>query len=165
MNITKKLTAEQILEIIKANYTEANFAYNEWTELKEEGNITIPPNLGEAEQKLKLEYHESIKSQLEGLNYLQKREHELYKTYLEMPDKYKVQVQYILDQLGLGRVEEVNQYGGEGQGDTWYSVKYFKDHDVYIRIDGFYSSYNGVYFNYGYGKEVRPQEKTITVYN
>lgn len=71
---------------------------------------------------------------------------------------------WILNELGLGEVEEVAQYGGEGQGDTWWSVKYFKDHDVYIKIDGSYSSYDGTDFYYGYGREVRPQKKTITVY-
>lgn len=65
----------------------------------------------------------------------------------------------------VGEWEEVKHYGGEGQGDTWYSVKYFKDHDVYIRTDGFYSSYNGTDFDEGFGREVKPAEKTITVYN
>lgn len=66
--------------------------------------------------------------------------------------------------LGLGEVEEVHQYGGEGDGDHWESVKYFKDHNVYIRTVGFYSSYNGTDFDNGYGEEVFPKEKTITVY-
>ena len=64
----------------------------------------------------------------------------------------------------VGSWEEIEQYGGEGQGDSWYSVKYFKDHDVYIRTNGFYSSYNGTDFDYGYGEEVKPVQKTITVY-
>ena len=64
----------------------------------------------------------------------------------------------------LGEVEEVDQYGGEGQGETWYSVKLFKDHGVYIRIDGYYESYNGVEFDQGYGEVVEPKQKTITVY-
>lgn len=66
--------------------------------------------------------------------------------------------------LGLGEIEEVDNYGGEGQGDTWYTVRYFKDHDVYIKTNGFYSSYNGTDFDYGFGEEVKPVEKTITVY-
>ena len=65
---------------------------------------------------------------------------------------------------GVGEWEEVDQYGGEGQGDTWYSVKYFKDHNVYIKTDGFYSSYNGTEFDEGYGREVFSKQKTITVY-
>ena len=65
---------------------------------------------------------------------------------------------------GVGPFEEVDQVGGEGQGDHWHSVKYFKDHDVYIKTIGFYSSYNGTDFYNGYGKEVRPKEKTITIF-
>lgn len=72
---------------------------------------------------------------------------------------------YDSEELGLGKVEEVDQYGGEGQGNTWYSVKHFVDYDVYIKTEGYYSSYDGVDFEYGYGTEVRPVEKTIIVYN
>lgn len=64
----------------------------------------------------------------------------------------------------IGAWEEVQKYGGEDQGSTWYSVKHFKDHDVYIRTDGYYQSYNGTDFYDGYGKEVTPKEKTITVF-
>lgn len=68
------------------------------------------------------------------------------------------------EELGLGDFEEVDQYGGEGQGDSWYSVKYFPKFDLYIRTDGFHSSHEGVDFDEGYGYEVKPMEKTITVY-
>lgn len=71
--------------------------------------------------------------------------------------------------LGLGESEEIKQYGGEGCGDEWYSVKYFKDHNVYIQVDGWYSSYVGVEFYGGFKgdsiSEVVPEEKTITVYS
>ena len=68
-------------------------------------------------------------------------------------------------ELGLGPVEEVYQYGGEGEGERWYSVKHFQDHDVYIRIDAYYSSYEGCDFQgWESCEEVRPKEKTITVY-
>lgn len=70
-----------------------------------------------------------------------------------------------LNRLGLGKVVEVKQKGGEGEGDEWYSVKHFVDHDVYIRTDGFYTSYEGTSFEDGYGREVFPHQKTITVYN
>lgn len=71
---------------------------------------------------------------------------------------------YDSEELGLGKVEEVDRYGGEGNGDTWYSVKHFVDHDVYIKTEGYYSSYSGTDFEYGYGTEVRPVEKTVTFY-
>jgi hypothetical protein len=64
----------------------------------------------------------------------------------------------------LGDCDEVDSYGGEGQGDNWYSVKHFPLHDVYIRVDGWYQSHEGVTFDYGFGEEVRPQQKTITFY-
>lgn len=62
--------------------------------------------------------------------------------------------------------EEVAQYGGEGQGDTWYSVKYFPNDDVYIKVSGYYTSYNGTSFDDWWDScsEVKPIEKTITVY-
>jgi hypothetical protein len=66
----------------------------------------------------------------------------------------------------VGEFTEVSQYGGEGQGDTWYSVKYFPKHDIYIKVDGWYTSYDGTDFD-GWDdacSEVRPIEKTITVY-
>jgi hypothetical protein len=70
------------------------------------------------------------------------------------------------EELGLGKVEEVEQVGGEDQGSTWYSVKHFVEHDVYIRVEGYYSSYEGTDFYDGWDscRNVRPAEKTITVY-
>lgn len=64
----------------------------------------------------------------------------------------------------VGEWEEVDSYGGIDQGSTWYSVKYFKAHDVYIRTDGYYQSHYGTDFDYGYGEQVLPKQKTITVY-
>ena len=72
----------------------------------------------------------------------------------------------VLQAAGLGSsMESVESYGGEGQGETWYVVYYFKDLDLYIKVDGFYQSYSGVSFN-GWDdiSIVRPVEKTVTVY-
>lgn len=66
--------------------------------------------------------------------------------------------------LGLGGIVEIQQYGGEGKGESWYSVKHFIDHNIYIRTDGYYTSYSGTEFYDGYGREVFPVSKTITVY-
>lgn len=70
------------------------------------------------------------------------------------------------DKLELGPIKNVNHYGGEGQGEKWYVVFHFVDHDIYIRVDGFYSSYNGTDFYGGWGdcKEVTPKTKTLVVY-
>lgn len=72
---------------------------------------------------------------------------------------------YDSEELGLGEVEEIHQEGGEGQGDHWESVKYFKDHDVYIKITGFYSSYEGTEFeSWDDCENVRPKTVEVVVY-
>jgi hypothetical protein len=68
------------------------------------------------------------------------------------------------ENTGIGDFVEVEHYGGEGQGSTWYSIKHFKSHDIYIRVDGYYSSYNGTDFEEGWGEEVKPVTKTVTVF-
>ena len=85
-----------------------------------------------------------------------------YNLYKDLP--WQEKKAECLKQLGLGEIEEVEQYGGEGQGDSWYTIKHFKEHDVYIKTEGFYSSYNGTDFYYGFGEEVKPTQKTVTVY-
>lgn len=63
-----------------------------------------------------------------------------------------------------GKMETVYQKGGEGEGDNWEIVRYFIDHDVYISMSGFYSSYNGTNFT-GYElTEVKPQTRNIVIY-
>lgn len=63
----------------------------------------------------------------------------------------------------FGKVENVDDYGGEGQGETFYVVYHFIDHDVYIKIDGWYQSYNGAEFETA-PFEVRPVEKMVIFY-
>ena len=156
-----KLTAQQILEIIEENYSEEAFAYNDWFDTD---NVEVSEGIGEKEQEEKDAFWKSIEEEMEPLYYTERQEHPKFKQYQAMPGDYEVKGKYILNQLGLGEVEEVIQVGGESQGTTWYSVKYFKDHDVYIRIDGHYTSYNGADFYEGYGREVVPTEKTVVVF-
>jgi len=68
------------------------------------------------------------------------------------------------DLLGLGGIKVVDEYGGEGQGDDYWTVYHFVDHDVYIRVEGWYSSYNGAEFD-NYGFEVRPEPVMKIEYN
>lgn len=68
------------------------------------------------------------------------------------------------ENIGIGDFKEVDQHGGEGEGERWWSVKHFSKHNIYIKVRGFYSSYNGTDFDYGWGEEVKPQEKVVTVY-
>lgn len=54
-------------------------------------------------------------------------------------------------------------YGGSGLGEEYWTVFYFPKLDIYIKFDGYYQSYEGSTFQQSY--EVKPEEKTITVYN
>jgi hypothetical protein len=64
----------------------------------------------------------------------------------------------------FGDVEVIDEQGGyEGGGDYAMKVFLFKAHNIYIKVTGFYSSYNGTDWD-GTFTEVFPQQKTITVY-
>ncbi len=62
----------------------------------------------------------------------------------------------------LGWFECVDDFGGEGKGDEYYKVFYFKDHDVYIQFDGWYASHSGSEYDSMF--EVKPEQVTITQY-
>lgn len=65
----------------------------------------------------------------------------------------------------FGKVTEVFQEGGEGEGEHWEVVYHFEDHDVYMQLTGSYYSHDGTYFDtWDDITEVRPVQKTITVY-
>ena len=68
------------------------------------------------------------------------------------------------DHKPFGEITTVNRRGGEGKGEDWNVVKQFVDHDVYISLDGYYTSYDGTDFDGFELEEVFPKEKTITVY-
>jgi len=61
--------------------------------------------------------------------------------------------------------EYVDNYGGEGQGDDYWSVYSFTrgDEKVYVKFNGWYASYNGSEYNEWFF--VDPREKTIIVYD
>lgn len=67
---------------------------------------------------------------------------------------------------GVGKFIVVEKYGGEGQGEEWYNTRHFVDHDIYIQVSGYYTSYDGVSISEGWDAlcEVHPKEKTIIVY-
>lgn len=88
------------------------------------------------------------------------------KEYSELPSKYDVAFKEWKKDNNLPDWIEIDRYGGEDMGSTWYSIKYFPELDLYIKVSGWYQSYNGVEFEDWEQacKEVRPTEKTITVY-
>jgi len=66
---------------------------------------------------------------------------------------------------GLGTLNHVQDYGGEGKGDEYWVVFSVMNSDGirHFRMDGGYSSYSGAEFD-GNLREVVPEEKVITVW-
>lgn len=73
---------------------------------------------------------------------------------------------FIDEELGLGPTKEVATHGGESQGEEWYSVRHFIKYDIYIRVDGTYTSHNGTDFYDGWNScsEVKPRREMVTVW-
>lgn len=148
------MTGKEIIERLKELNIEVDqFAYDELPYF-----ITNYPSAQEAieiRNKFAKEHYKDYKWDSEENRVL----------YQQLPNPHSIAKELYHKEIGL-IWKEVDQYGGEGKGDTWYSIKYFKDHDVYLRVDGWYSSYYGTDFADWDDavKEVRPQEKTIIVY-
>jgi hypothetical protein len=153
----EKLNFEQIIEKLKTIFDDVkDFANNdiEYT------------NTPKSEKVLKLEiaYSEWLKNNpcpkqgtVECDEWRKKR--------IKVQDKYlEAWEDEWFNNIGL-KWKHIYKQCEEG-GDHWESVKYFPQHDVYIKIVGYYSSYNGVSFEDEWGccSEVRPKKKTITIY-
>jgi len=155
-NTQEKLTGEQIIEILKnSEISVYSFAMEDL-----DIDYEFSKEALEADKK-KDEWLENNPNPGYGKEGYDK----WLKEYKSYPSKYEVKENEWKKANNIPNWKEVEQYGGESMGDTWYSVKYFPDHDVYIRVDGWYQSHNGTDFN---GWEdcsvVKPVEKTITVY-
>lgn len=57
---------------------------------------------------------------------------------------------------------EVERFGGEGKGDTYYVV--FQIGDKFYRVDGYYSSWEGANWDSAEPYEVKPVEVTVIKY-
>lgn len=65
----------------------------------------------------------------------------------------------------IGKIELKEDVGGEGEGDHRHVVYYLEDHDVFIRLNGYYTSYDGTTWdNISDLHEVFPQQRVITVF-
>lgn len=159
----KKLTGKEILEILEKNYSAESVGYGSWRELQDESVVSLDEKRSKDAAEKKDNFYKEIVDQL-PTEYSEKKKHPLWLQYADMPSEWDDLSNQVLEQLGLGRVVEVEQYGGEDCGSTWFSVKHFVDHDVYIRTDGYYQSYSGTDFYDGHGEVVRPTQKTVTVY-
>lgn len=96
-------------------------------------------------------------------------EHPSYGSY----DTEWDELSYMLDKKGgvdvpgLGLVEKVDDYGGEGQGDDlWFVIKvtFPVGDDKFYRKSGYWVSHDGSYWD-GEFEEVTPKQKTITVWS
>jgi hypothetical protein len=69
------------------------------------------------------------------------------------------------DVAGLGVLQYVEDYGGEGQGDDYWVVFSLDDGTTkrFFRMDGWYQSHAGGEFD-GDLREVSPKAKVITVW-
>lgn len=93
-----------------------------------------------------------------------KEVNDLYDIYLSTPLPLDEMRNEYLYSIGLGPIIEVEQKGGEGEGNEWYSVKHFPAHDIYIETDASYDSYHGFDFYDGYGYPVKPVEVKVIQY-
>lgn len=83
----------------------------------------------------------------------------------EMNPKYPDEFDDSLNATFPGiQYEFVDHYGGEGQGEDYWTVyKFTKDGEtVYLKWQGWYSSYNGSEFESV--SEVKPVERVVTFY-
>ena len=70
-----------------------------------------------------------------------------------------------LVKLGVKSIKNVDQYGGEGQGETFYSIFKFifeNDEETFIKFDGWYASYSGA--EYQEAHIVKPVQVMVTQY-
>lgn len=70
-----------------------------------------------------------------------------------------------LVKLGVKSIEHADRYGGEGQGDTYYSIFKFtfeNNEEIYIKYEGWYASYSGAEYQESY--IVEPVQVMVTQY-
>ena len=83
-------------------------------------------------------------------------------TRRNVQESEQIQINELLSKLGNFELKE--QFGGEGDGDRYYSVYHFQDHDIYVKLSSFYSSYDGVDYDDISYYNVEPVEVTKIEY-
>tara|TARA_R110000868_G_scaffold76573_6_gene220168 strand:- start:5164 stop:5610 length:447 start_codon:yes stop_codon:yes gene_type:complete len=73
---------------------------------------------------------------------------------------------YLNENTILGGCVEVDGNGGSDRGSDWWRVYHFTKHDVYLKIRGYYTSYEGVSLEDGWDScsEVVPKQVMVTIY-
>lgn len=115
----------------------------------------------------KLKFDDIVKKLQRALELNEEAEDYEYGTIQLFDSIYKFD-EKTCNSLGVGKIErmENGSRGGRDEGSYYERVYYFADHDVYMKIEGYYTSYEGTTFEDGWNcvTEVRPQQETITVY-
>lgn len=151
------MSKEKIIKILQEKgFSVENFAYEDFP-----CRIEDYPEAVEAQKVRESFRNNPINRGKDNIGWAEGKSNE----YQTLPSEYDIAAKCFKKELGLNW-EEVDQYGGEGQGDTWFSIKYFPDYDLYLKVSGYYQSYNGTDFYDGWDcvTEVKPVTKTITVY-
>ena len=162
------MTAEEIKAILKENINSIeDFAFEDFgpdDDFVFSSEVQAAKNLREAT------YNELINHPANSLLWRERETNEeyqaLYKAYSDLPSHHDVMRDEWSESLGLGKIEVVANEGGEGQGEEWYIVFFFPKHNVYLKCNGYYQSYNGTEFHRGWGDcfEVTPKQIEITIY-
>lgn len=68
------------------------------------------------------------------------------------------------EEIGLGEIKLVEDIGGyEGAGEYMAKVYHFVEHDVYLKMEGYYSSWDGSEWESGF-THVEPKEVMVIQY-
>lgn len=171
-----KLTVTQIIEKLKEfpfkleNYATGDF-YDEYEEIDYAEEFEEKPEV----KKLIDENNEKSRTlrdllfSHEGHTNIHLRDEEynnIYKQFVSLSNTNNIVRDAYMLSWGLGPIIEVEQKGGRDEGSRWYTIKHFVDHDVYIKTNGYYSSYDGIEFydEDDWGYEVFPREVVVTQY-
>lgn len=112
----------------------------------------------------------------EELQDLIKRKDEAFKLYRathteeartawsKIPVYDKAKENEFLEFHGIGEMNIVSKWGGEGEGDRYGFVVHIPKFDYYLEADGDYASYSGSDMSYAKWYSVIPQEKIIIEY-
>jgi len=157
------LTGEEIIEKLKELFSSVDeFAYEQ---------IIVPENFMPSAATLLAEVkNKEIKEKLVahgGWNKFALQDevyNKLYKEWTDLGYHERTKIDEFLQSINLEFVG-IEQVGGEGEGEHWHKVFHFPAHDVYLKVTGYYASYDGTTFH-GWQDVavVRPEQKTITVY-
>ena len=156
----KKLTAKEIIDILIENTDLSNF--DEGICSTNEPKGFVPSE--ELAEKIKLNKKYEKEWEYNGKSWDRDDKHYINKKAHRYPSD--LQKKEYHNFLGLGNVEFVDRYGGEDCGSEYWTIYYFKDHDVYLKVEGWYQSFRGVEYD-SFGDcviEVKPKTKTVTVY-